>query len=95
MRSSAHQTPAASEVDSSQVDIAELVRRRRRMRLVRFIAAEGLVLSFLILSVVAGISERFALESLTPIFRALPIAAAVVAAILPILFFGHPKRKGP
>jgi hypothetical protein len=62
---------------------------------VRFIVAEVLVLSVLILSVLAGISERFSSESFTPVFRALPITAAVVAAILPILFFGDPKRRRP
>jgi hypothetical protein len=95
MRSSADQTTVAFEGHSTELDIAEVVRRRRRMRLVRFIAAEVLVLSVLILSVLAGISERFSSESLTPILRALPITAAVVAAILPILFFGDPKRRKP
>jgi len=95
MRSSTDQTTVAFEDHSTALDIAELVRRRRRMRLVRFIVSEIVVLSVLILSVLAGVSERFSSESLTPLFRALPIAAAVVAAILPILFFGDPKRTGP
>lgn len=60
----------------------------------RFMAAEIVAISVLILSVLAGISERFASESLTPIFRALPITAAVAAAIFPILFFGGSKRRG-
>jgi hypothetical protein len=73
---------------------ARLVHRRRRMRLVRFMAAETLAIFVLIVSVLAAISERFASESLTPIFRALPITAAIVAAILPIVFFGGSKRRG-
>jgi hypothetical protein len=73
---------------------ARMVHRRRRVRLMRFMAAETLAISVLILSVLAGISERFASESLTPIFRALPITAAVVVAVLPILFFGGSKRRG-
>ena len=64
------------------------------MRLMRFIGAEALALIVLVLSVLAGISERFASEFFTPIFRALPITAAAVAAILPILFFGDPKKRG-
>jgi pyrroline-5-carboxylate reductase len=94
MFSSPDQTRVASEVDSAEQEIAHLARRRRRLRLVRFMAAEAFALAILVLSVLAGISERFASESLTPIFRALPITAAAVAAILPILFFGGPKRKG-
>jgi hypothetical protein len=73
--------------------IADLVRRRRRVRLARFIAGEAIAIAVLVLSVLAGISERFAAETLTPVFRVLPITAACVAALLPILFFGHPKRK--
>jgi hypothetical protein len=73
--------------------VADIVRRRRRMRWARFIAGETIALAILVLSVVAGISERFAAETLTPIFRAVPITAAAIAAILPILFFGDPKRR--
>jgi hypothetical protein len=74
---------------------AKEIRRRRRMRTARFIAFETVAVAVFVLSVLAGISERFAAESLTPLFRTLPITAAVVAAILPIFFFGDPKRKRP
>ena len=77
----------------NQTDPAIVARRRRRVRLARFIAFETVAIAVLLFSVVAGISERFAAESLTPIFRVLPITAAAVAAILPILFFGAPKRR--
>jgi hypothetical protein len=72
---------------------ARLIRQRRRMRMMRFVAAETFAVAVLLVSVVAGISERFAAEALTPIFKVLPITAATVAALLPILFFGHPKRR--
>ena len=75
-------------------DPASLVRHRRRLRMARFILAEIVAIAVLCGSVIAGISERFAAESLTPLFRALPVTAAIVTAILPILFFGDPKRKG-
>jgi hypothetical protein len=58
-----------------------------------FIALETMAIGVTIASAIAGISIRFAAESLTPVFRILPVGAAVVAAILPILFFGDPKRR--
>jgi hypothetical protein len=36
----------------------------------------------------AGLTSDFASDSLTPLFRILPIAAAVAATIIPILFMG-------
>jgi hypothetical protein len=59
-----------------------------------FIASETFAIGIFVASVLAGISERFASESLTPIFRILPITAAAVAALLPILFFAFPKGRG-
>jgi ABC-type lipoprotein release transport system permease subunit len=79
-------------MDGEETDLAVMARRRRRLRATRFIAFEAIAIAVLVLSVVAGISERFAAESLTPIFRMLPVIAAGVAALLPILFFGSPKR---
>jgi hypothetical protein len=69
-----------------------LFRQRRRTRRRWFLLAEILSLAVMIGSIVAGISERFAAESLTPLFRTLPVAAAIVAGVLPILFFGNPNR---
>jgi pyrroline-5-carboxylate reductase len=63
--------------------------------MIRFIAAETVAIAVLVVSVLAGISERFASASLTPVFRALPITAAIVAAVLPILFFGGPQGRRP
>jgi hypothetical protein len=60
----------------------------------RFVAGETLAMGIFVASVLAGISERFASEKLTPIFRVLPIMAAAIAAILPIIFFALPKGRG-
>jgi len=68
-------------------------RTRRRQKLLWFLAVESIVLLVMVLSVLAGVSARFASESLTPIFRVLPVAAAVGATIFPILFFGHKRSS--
>lgn len=73
-------------------DPAALARHRRKLRRRWFLFAELLSLAVLLGSVVAGISERFTAESLTPLFRVLPIAAAIIAGILPIVYFSNPKR---
>jgi hypothetical protein len=83
---------ASTQGDLEWADPARIVRHRRRMRLARFIVFETIAIAVLFISVVAGVSERFVAESLTPLFRVLPITAAIVAAILPIFFFGDPKR---
>lgn len=76
-------------------DTIAFMRQRRRARRRWFLVAEALSLAVLFGSVAAGISERFAAESLTPVFRVLPIAAAIVAGVLPILFFGNRQgRRG-
>ena len=82
----------ASAVPSSRAIGRRVARRRRRIRWARFMAGELFAIGVMIASIVAGISARFANDSLTPIFRVLPISAAVVTAILPIVFFGDPKR---
>src|SRR5687768_16738050 len=81
--------PGSNGEAPASVELARLARNRRRMRLVRFILAESLAVTVLAGSVMAGLSERFAAESLTAVFRVVPILAAAVATILPILFFGH------
>ena len=80
---------------NSEIEMARVLRARRRARLVRFLAFEIAAIALVVGSVVAGLSERFAAESLTKIFQVLPIAAAALAVALPILFFGHPKHRGP
>jgi predicted PurR-regulated permease PerM len=74
-------------------ELSALARQRRRARLAMFIIAESLVVAFTIAAMVAGVSERFLAESFTSMFRIVPIAGAFLAAILPILFFGDPKRR--
>jgi len=81
--------PATSSLES----VAALVRHRRRLKMLRFAVFEVLALGIMVASALAGVSARFAAESLTPLFRVLPISAAIVAVILPIFFFGDPKRR--
>jgi len=82
-----------AQIPAADPDRAALARRRRRTRWARFVAVEMFAIGVMTASVLAGVSERFTSESLTPIFRVLPITAAVLAAILPILFFGDPTRR--
>jgi hypothetical protein len=77
----------------SPEDPAALVRHRRRVRTARFIVCETIAVAIMVASALAGVSARFAADNLTPIFRVLPVSAAIVAAILPIIFFGDPKRR--
>jgi predicted PurR-regulated permease PerM len=74
-------------------ELAALARQRRRARLVIFIIAESLVVGLTVAAMVAGMTERFLAESFTGGFRFVPIAGAFIAAILPILCFGNPKRR--
>jgi hypothetical protein len=78
---------------ASFADGVALLRHKRRMRTVRFIVAETIAIAVMIASALAGVSVRFAAENLTPIFRVIPVTAAAVAVILPILFFGNLKRR--
>jgi hypothetical protein len=88
-----HPVAPDKELNGEELDPIGFARHRRRLRLARFIAFETVAVAVLIASILAGISARFAAESLTPLFRVLPVMAASVAAILPILFFGDPKRR--
>lgn len=74
-------------------ELAALARQRRRARLLVFAISEVLVIALTIATMIAGISERFLTPSLNGIFRTLPVIGACLAAFLPILFFGHPKRR--
>jgi hypothetical protein len=85
--------PKEHFVKVSLEDPAALIRHRRRVRMVRFIVCEAVTIAVMVGSAVAGISERFAAENFTPVFRVLPVSAAVVAVVLPIIFFGDPKRR--
>jgi hypothetical protein len=76
-------------------NIAAIVRQRRRVRLLRFAICEALAVALTITFAWAGVSSRYLDETLTSLFRFLPIASAAVATILPILFFGSPQRRVP
>jgi hypothetical protein len=82
-------------VSSAETEVARLMRRRRRARLARFIVLETLAIALTAASVLGGLMERFVSESLTKIFEVLPVTFAVVAVVLPIVFFGHPRHRGP
>jgi hypothetical protein len=63
------------------------------MRAIRFIVCEAIAIAIAVVSSLAATSVRFGAESLTPAFQVIPITAATVAVILPILFFGNPRRR--
>ena len=87
------QLSPSPNISGDAAQVAALLRRRKRVRRMRFVVCETIALTVMVASVVAGVSERFASEAFTPVFRILPIAAAAVATVLPILFFGHRKRR--
>ena len=64
---------------------------RRRARLRRFVLLEVAVLLLLAISVTAGLSDRFADESLTAFFKTVTISLAVAAVVIPVAFYGRPK----
>ena len=70
-----------------------LLRHKRRMRTIRFLVCEAIAIAVMVVSSLAATSLPFAAESLTPAFRMIPITAATVAVILPILFFWNPRRR--
>lgn len=74
-------------------DAAASFRNRRRMRMLWFATYETAAIIAMVVSTVVGISSRFADPSLTPLFCILPIAAATIAAVLPIVYFGDPKFR--
>ena len=66
-------------------------RKRRRQKFVWFLAVESVAVLVMTVSILAGLSLRFSSESWTPVFRVLPVTAAVIAALLPILFYGNAR----
>jgi hypothetical protein len=57
-----------------------------------FIIFESLALAIFLLSVWGGVATHFGSETYAHFFRLLPIAPAIVVAILPILYFALPDR---
>ena len=85
--------PPRRKLPAIAPELAALSRQRRRARLLIFIIAEGFVVTLTLAAMVAGVSQRYLAESFTGVFRTVPIVGAFLAAILPILFFGNPKRR--
>ena len=64
---------------------------RRLQKLIWFLALESAAVFVMVGSMVAGLSERFTSEVWALVVRVLPVTAAVVAAILPIFFYGNAR----
>jgi hypothetical protein len=62
------------------------------MKLRYFLIFESLALAMLLGSLWGGVATHFSSETYAQFFRLLPIAPAVVVAILPILYFALPAR---
>lgn len=65
---------------------------RRRRKFFWFLLVESIVGSLIVTSILAGLFVRVASESWTPLFRVVPIGAAAIATIVPILFYGNSRR---
>ena len=72
---------------------AELVRERRRTKVIRFAMCEAAAIAITVLSIIAGIYTRDADGSVDAIFRVLPVTCAIIATAVPILFFGKVRRR--
>ena len=72
---------------------AELVRERRRMKVIRFAMCEAAAIALTVLSIMTGIYTREADGSVDAIFRVLPVTCAIIATAVPILFFGKVRRR--
>jgi hypothetical protein len=62
------------------------------MKLRYFLIFESLAVAILLVSVWGGVAAHFSSETFAQFFRLLPIAPAIVVAILPILYFALPAR---
>jgi fatty acid desaturase len=85
------QGPPRAPADPSR----SAIKSRHRSKLVVFIVAESIAIAVLIVSILMGLSLHSASEFWAPVLRVLPVGAAAVAAILPIVFFGtnRPRRR--
>ena len=68
-------------------------RSRSRRKFVTFLLLESLALVLLARIATLALSERYAQESLTALFRDATIALAVLVVVLPVLFYGLPREK--
>ncbi|MEY2576605.1 MAG: hypothetical protein QOF80_2092 [Verrucomicrobiota bacterium] len=62
------------------------------MKLRYFLIFESLAVTMLLGSLWGGVATHFSSETYAQFFRLLPIAPAIVVAILPILYFALPAR---
>jgi hypothetical protein len=62
------------------------------MKLRYFLIFESAALAMLLGSLWGGVATHFSSETYAQFFRLLPIAPAIVVAILPILYFALPAR---
>jgi hypothetical protein len=62
------------------------------MKLRYFLIFESVALAMLLGSLWGGVATHFSSETYAQFFRLLPIAPAIVVAILPILYFALPAR---
>jgi|GEM_PF-6689480 len=62
------------------------------MKLRYFLIFESVALAIFLLSVWGGVATHFSSETFAHFFRLLPIAPAIVVAILPIVYFALPDR---
>jgi hypothetical protein len=62
------------------------------MKLRYFLIFESLAVAIFLVSLWAGVAAHFSSETYAQFFRILPIAPAIVIAILPILYFALPAR---
>jgi hypothetical protein len=62
------------------------------MKLRSFLFVESLALAILLVSLYAGVAAQIRTEAIADFLRLLPIAAAFMVAVLPILYFALPAR---
>lgn len=62
------------------------------MKLRYFLIFESLAAAIFLASLWGGVAMHFSSETSAQFFRLLPIAPAIVVAILPILYFALPAR---
>ena len=64
-----------------------LFRRRRKLKMRRFVIYEMVAVAILLPLAIIGLTQHFTTPALVWIMNILTIAAAVVAAVIPIAFF--------
>lgn len=67
-------------------------RSRRRARLLRFLVCEIAALAAMLLCGRLSVAERFLNPAYNQLFETLLILAAAMVAIIPVLFYGLPRR---